>query len=170
MRTPTVFSREPLTIYLNDHLAGATAGVELAHRVAAENDVSAFSAPLERLASAIEQDRDALLAIMDELGIPVDRAKVALGWTAEKVARLKPNGQLRGYSPLSRLLELEGMLAGINGKQSLWRALLHGQVVEAGRLEQLLERARSQIAGIQRLHRAATALVLAESTSAPVPR
>jgi hypothetical protein len=165
-----VFSREPLTIYLNDHLAGATAGLELAHRVAAENEVSAFSAALERLASAIEEDRDALLAIMAELEIPVDRAKVALGWTVEKITRLKPNDQLRGYSPLARLLELEGLLSGIHGKQALWRGLLHAGIADAARLEPLIERARNQVAVVQRLHRAAAALALGDADQAAAER
>jgi hypothetical protein len=172
MRTPTVFSREPLTIYLNDHLAGATAGVELAHRVASENEVSSFGTALERLATAIEEDRDTLLAVMAGLEIPVDHAKVAIGWTSEKIARLKPNGQLRGYSPLARLLELEGLLAGIHGKQALWRALLHAGVLDAERAEPLGERARNQVAAVQRLHRAASALALgdAEEGAADAPR
>jgi hypothetical protein len=160
MRTPTVFSSEPLTIYLNDHLAGATAGTELAQRVASENEASAFGAALGRLADEIQDDREALISFMTELEIPVDRAKVALGWTAEKVARLKPNGQLRGYSPLGRLLELESLLAGIHGKQALWRTLLRAEVVDPARLELLLDRAKRQVATVQRLHRSATDLAL----------
>lgn len=35
---------------------------------------------------------------------------------AEKLGRLKPNGQLHGYSPLSRVIELEGLYLGISGK------------------------------------------------------
>jgi hypothetical protein len=174
MRTPTVLVREPLTIYLNDHLAGATAGVELARRVVEENEDSAFSSQLERLAAAIEQDREELLAIMAELDVPVDRAKVALGWTVEKVGRLKPNDRLRGYSPLARVLELEGLLSGIHGKQAAWRALRHTALVEPARADRLLDRARKQLATIQRLHRAASAIAigeasvgLAETVSAP---
>jgi hypothetical protein len=160
MRTPTVFSSEPLTIYLNDHLAGATAGTELAQRVATENEATAFGASLDRLAEEIQQDREELIAFMTELEIPVDRAKVALGWTAEKIARLKPNGQLRGYSPLGRLLELEGLLAGIHGKQALWRTLLRAELIDAARLEPLLDRAKRQVATVQRLHRSATDLAI----------
>jgi hypothetical protein len=160
MRTPTVFSSEPLTIYLNDHLAGATAGTELAQRVASENEGSEFGTSLARLAAEIQEDRDELIAFMAELEIPIDRAKVALGWTAEKIARLKPNGQLRGYSPLGRLLELEGLLAGIHGKQALWRTLLRAELIDPARLEPLLERAKRQVATVQRLHRAATDLAI----------
>ena len=46
--------------------------------------------------------------------------KSAGAWTAEKFGRLKPNGQLTGYSPLSRLVELEGLKLGITGKLGLW--------------------------------------------------
>ena len=37
MEKPALLSTDLLTIYLNDHLAGATAGVELARRAAGEN-------------------------------------------------------------------------------------------------------------------------------------
>ena len=40
-----------------------------------------------------------------------------------EAGRLKPNGQLRGYSPLSRLVELELLLLGITGKRRLWPLL-----------------------------------------------
>jgi hypothetical protein len=165
MRTPTVFSREPLIIYLNDHLAGATAGVELARRVASENETSPLGPPLDRLADAIERDRDELLAIMGELDVPVDRAKVALGWTAEKVGRLKPNDRLRGYSPLGRVLELEGLVAGVHAKQSAWRTLRNADLVDTGRIELLLDRARKQLVVLQRLHRTASVLALGDGVA-----
>ena len=61
---------------------------------------------------------------MDVLEVGRDRVKVAGGWTAEKVGRLKLNGRFAGYSPLSRVLELEGLIAGVNGKLALWHSLL----------------------------------------------
>ena len=60
---------------------------------------------------------------MDRLGVKPDRVKEAMGWTAEKLGRLKLNGQLLGYSPLSRLVELEGLMLGITGKMAMWIAL-----------------------------------------------
>ena len=53
---------------------------------------------------------------------------------AEKLGRLKPNGQILGYSPLSRLVELETLALGITGKRSLWEALL-GVADEDARLD-----------------------------------
>jgi hypothetical protein len=42
---------------------------------------------------------------------------------AERVGRLKPNGRIRGYSPLSRFVELDFLAMGIDGKKLLWSTL-----------------------------------------------
>jgi hypothetical protein len=112
-----------LGTYLNDHLGGATAGRELARRSAASNRGSELGGFLAQLAREIDEDRDALLMLMGELQIGTDRIKVLGGWAAEKLGRLKLNGRLLGYSPLSRLLELEGLALGVRGKLALWQAL-----------------------------------------------
>ena len=62
-----------LGIYLNDHLAGATAGTELAHRTARSRRDAENGSTLRRLAAEIAQDRAALLDIMAALGIRVRR-------------------------------------------------------------------------------------------------
>ena len=160
MEMPALFSTDPLTIYLNDHLAGATAGVELVRRAASENSGGEFGPVLRELSAEIQHDREELIAIITGLGYPVDRAKVALGWTAEKVGRLKPNGRLRGYSPLGRLLELEGLLAGVRAKQALWRALLRTGKADATRLETLLERSEEQVGTVERMHHQAAELAI----------
>jgi len=112
-----------IAIYLNDHLAGATAGRELAKRAAASNRGTAYGPFLEELASQIDEDRDSLLTAMRALGIRVDPVKVAGGWAAEKLGRLKLNGRMRGYSPLSRVVELEALALGVHGKLAMWRSL-----------------------------------------------
>jgi hypothetical protein len=142
-----------LATYLNDHLGGATAGVELVRRAARENEGSELGAFLSELAEEIAADRHTLEAIMGELGVKPDRAKVAAGWAVEKVGRLKPNAQLRGYSPLSPLVELEGLLVGIQGKLAMWRAL--AEIADAVgldrvRLEALAARAEGQQADVER--------------------
>jgi hypothetical protein len=165
MDTPALLSSDALTIYLNDHLAGATAGTELADRVASENADSEFGKPLAELAAEIGRDREELLAIMRELDVQVDHVKLAVGWTAEKLARFKPNGRVFGYSPLSRLLELEGLATGIRGKRALWRALKAAALpgIEPERLDTLLERAARQLRTVDRLHGRAADLALADS-------
>lgn len=112
-----------LAIYLNDHLAGATAGSELARRAAASNRGTSYAPFLEDLANQIDEDRASLLAAMRTLKIRVDPLKVAGAWGAEKLGRLKLNGRLLGYSPLSRVVELEALALGVHGKLAMWRSL-----------------------------------------------
>jgi hypothetical protein len=142
-----------LATYLNDHLLGATAAAELVRRAARENEGSGLGEFLSQLAGAIQDDRETLQEIMGELGVKIDRAKVAVGWAAEKIGRLKPNAQLFGYSPLSPLVELEALSVGIQGKLAMWRSL--AEVAEAlgldrARLQELAARAEGQQADVER--------------------
>jgi hypothetical protein len=88
---------------------------------------------------------------MCELGIRPDLAKVTGAWLAEKAGRLKLNGSLLSYSPLSRLEELELLALGVEGKLRLWLALQRAEVVRGGHdLESLVKRARSQLRRLER--------------------
>jgi hypothetical protein len=153
-----------LATYLNDHLAGATAGRDLARRSAASNRGSDLGRFLADLAREIDEDRDALLALMGGLGVGTDRIKVLGGWAAEKLGRLKSNGRLFSYSPLSRLVELEGLALGVRGKLALWQAL---EVIQAGEptlaktdLIALSQRAERQLSELERHRRATVAEAL----------
>jgi hypothetical protein len=137
-----------LGIYLNDHLAGATAGTELAHRTARSHRDGTNGATLRRLAAEIAQDRAALLDIMTALGIKVRRYKVSAAWIGEKAGRLKFNGRLLTRSPLSDLEELEMLRLGVEGKAAGWRTLrtladTDTRLHPAG-LDELISRARRQ--------------------------
>jgi hypothetical protein len=140
-----------LSIYLNDHLAGATFGVELAKRSRASNEGTPLGDFLDRLVGEIETDRETLQKLMRELGIRSDRVKAYVGWAAEKLGRLKLNGQLRGYSPLSRLVELEALYVGITGKQEMWIALQRTLANELPGFEfgELWRRAERQAAEVE---------------------
>ncbi len=166
MQTPTAFSTDRLEIYLNDHLLGATTGVELGRRTAASNADNDFGPPLRKLADEIAEDRDELLATIGRLGYRRDRLKIAVGWTAEKVGRLKPNGQLTGYSPLSRLLEIEALVGGVQSKRSLWSALATIEPEADGDLSEkrqaLIARADEQLRVLQDLQPRAARVALEE--------
>ena len=154
MRAPT--PDRLLEIYLADHLAASTAGVALARRTAQSNAGTALGDVLRRLTTEIEDDRRTLRAIVSELGFRESKAKDALAWAGEKVGRLKLNGQLRGYSPLSRILELEALSVGVAGKLALWQSLESvpalSEQLSGFDLDQLAERARRQRAEIE-VHR-----------------
>lgn len=152
-----------LGIYLNDHLAGATAGAGLARRIAREHRGTAHGGELRRLAAEIVQDRRSLLGIMDAVGVAPNRFKIYAGWAGERVGRFKPNGRLRRRSGLSTVLELEAMRLGVEGKALMWRALIEAAPEEsrldADRLGGLLDRAREQMGTLETLRlRAADSL------------
>jgi hypothetical protein len=148
-------ARRFLQIYLRDHLAAALAGTELAKRAAGNNRRTELGAILEELAREIDEDRRTLVELMGQLRIEPDQLKMMVAWSVEKVARLKPNGQLLRYSPLSRLLELEVLLAGIEGKHALWTALRatarRGHVLDTAQLKHLEERALDQRSRVEAL-------------------
>lgn len=114
-----------LRIYLNDHLAMTTVESELTKRCLSNNQATALGKFLQDLLSETEEDSSTLEQIMHSLHFRIDPLKQAAAWMAEKAGRLKLNGQMRGYSDLSRLLELEGLYIELESKITLWRSLLH---------------------------------------------
>jgi hypothetical protein len=152
-----------LAIYLNDHLAGATAGVELARRLRGSNeDDPAFGPELAEICAEIEADRETLEAVMDRLEVGPSRLKPLAAVLAERLGRLKLNGRLWGYSPLSRLDELELLQLGVTGKRRLWRALEHTHSGELSGFDlgALAERATGQLRRLEALHLKAAALAI----------
>jgi hypothetical protein len=147
-----------LSIYLQDHFAGATAGAELARRAAGSNpDGQGYGAPLRELAGEIDEDRDSLRSLMDRLHVSTDRVKQLAAWTGEKAGRLKLNGHLFTYSPLSRLEELELLALGVTGKRALWQTLhllAHQEPrLSTPELERLISRADQQLEKIEACRR-----------------
>src|SRR3712207_4383731 len=123
--------------------------MEVARRCLKSNQGTRLAEYLETFIAELEEDRGELLRLMDALGFPRDRLKEGMGWTAEKVGRLKLNGHLTQYSDLSRVIELEGLIVGVTGKLSLWRNLqtiAHTDpriaVIDLDRLEKRAERQR----------------------------
>lgn len=113
-----------LGIYLNDHLAGATAGTQLARRVAKAHQNGPDGSVLAQLSIDLAEDRASLVRIMSVLGIAIRAYKVYAAWIGEKAGLLKFNGHLLTRSPLSSLEELEVLELGVQGKAAGWRTLL----------------------------------------------
>ena len=154
-----------LSIYLNDHLAGATVGVSLVERTAQEHQGTPAGAPMSQLATDIAEDRQSLLDIMSDLDVEVQQYKLAAAWVAERVGRLKLNGHLLSRSPLSSLVELEGLKLGVEGKVSLWaslRALADTEArLDKTRLDELTARGEDQSRTLEKLRLAAAVEALA---------
>jgi len=125
---------------------------------------------------------------MDELDVGIDRAKQFVAWTAEKAGRLKLNGRLLGYSPLSRVEELEALRLGVTGKRMLWIALdelsaavspsrgrraqgsdrlplvAGADALPPGGVKALVERAERQLEAIEECHARAIRAAFAEAS------
>ncbi|MET7641576.1 hypothetical protein [Streptomyces sp. NPDC005438] len=138
----------PLGLYLNNHLGGATAGVELAQRLSESPTHRARADELTALAQEFTEDRVTLLRIMREMEIQVSRSRLAGGWLTAKLAQVA-RGRLLGRRDDSRpVLEIEALRMGVLGKESLWRTLEavapEHTTLDAHRLRELAARAAQQ--------------------------
>ena len=159
-----------LAVYLRDHFAGAAAGLALAERCQRANHDNPLGTVMADIAAEIAADRDSLRTIMDTLDVSADPLKAALGHASEVVGRLKNNGMFTQYSPSSRVIELEGLLAGIDAKRNLWQSLhlaaATRPALDVADLDQLIARATSQRDRLSIEHeRAASNAFNAEPTS-----
>ena len=116
-------SNELLGVYLNDHLAGSSAGLELAEKLRDNNQGTALGDVMAGLHLEIEQDRKTLEELMERLEVTRHPVKDAAGWVLERLSRLRLNPALTGSAELTRLLETEVLSLGIEGKLAMWLAL-----------------------------------------------
>jgi hypothetical protein len=161
-----------LRIYLQDHFAGSTAGLALVRRCRRANPaLEQLLADLER---DIVEDRKSLESIMSRLGVQPSRVKSAFGSVAELVGRLKTNGAVTRYSPSSRVIELEGLAAGVMTKRNLWIALstiaADRSELDAAELNRLIERSTAQLDSILGAHRPAAAEAFGTTQPTAQPR
>jgi hypothetical protein len=141
-------ANEQLEVYLNDHLAGSAAGIELAAKLRDNNQGTRLGDDMDALHRDIGQDREALEELMQRLEVDRHPVKEAAGWILEKLSRLRLNPALTGGADLTRLLETEALSLGIEGKLVMWLALKEAAAGD-GRLagidfDRLIERARGQ--------------------------
>ncbi len=144
-----------LSVYLNDHLTGASGGVELFRRAAPTQADPAARSTLLAMADEVADDRQALLDLMHQLDVTPQQHRIALGWLAEKVGRLKPNGSLFSRTPLTDLVELEAMRLGVEGKLACWQALevvaAYDDRIASGEILELEARAQRQLEELETL-------------------
>jgi hypothetical protein len=112
-----------LEIYLNDHLAGATMGCELAEQLRDGNKGSPLGDRMASLAEEIAEDRRTLVDLTERVGATSNPIKQGTTWLAEKASRLKFSGVTSGNPELGTFLALETLSLGVEGKIALWRGL-----------------------------------------------
>ena len=143
-----------LDVYLNDHLAGATFGSELAEQIRSQTEGSPLGEVMRSITAEIDEDRETLSDLMERMGTPKNPVKQATTWIAEKASRLKLGGQTSGAPELGTFMALETLSLGVEGKASLWRSLkgispAHAEL-ESMNLDDLIQRAEAQRRTVER--------------------
>lgn len=152
-----------LRVYLRNHEAAAQAGRDLFHRVARTQRAQPWGQNLQEMAHAVEADLISLRHIMGEMAIPRDGAAGLVMRLGERLGRFKLNGRVLSRSPLSDVIEVEGLLDAVCAKRAGWHALQVAPRVPASvqpLVEDLRERADAQINELQNIHRRVAESVL----------
>ena len=112
---------DQLGTYLNDHLAGSEAGLQLVARLADDYPDTEFAVVLRSLHAEIEEDQLQLGRLLERVSDGGSTIKQAAGWVAERLTRIKLG--LTTAEPLALFEALEALSLGILGKRALWRGL-----------------------------------------------
>jgi hypothetical protein len=159
-----------LYTYLNDHLAGAMFGTDLAEQLQSHGEPGTLRQLLEWLVPQVEEDRQTLLELMDRLEISKSTLKQATAWLAEKASRPKFGGLTASENRVGTFMAIETLALGVEGKLSLWIALAEVEdcypQLRAIDLPGLVERARVQREALERERLAAARWALEPSETA----
>jgi hypothetical protein len=112
-----------MKVYLNDHLAGAMLGSDLAKQIEARAAGTPLGEVMAPLVLQIDEDRQTLIGLMQRIDISQNPVKQAGAWITEKASRVKFAGVTSGEPELGLFMALESLALGVQGKLSLWKAL-----------------------------------------------
>jgi hypothetical protein len=154
-----------MDVYLNDHLAGATLGSNLAEQIRDRHEGTPLGDVMRTIAAHVEEDRRTLIEMMERLDVSRNPAKQATGWVAEKASRVKFSGVVSGEPDHAAFMALESLTLGVAGKLSLWQVLEQVKggypALASADLGNLIARARAQYATLEEQRLAAGRRALA---------
>ena len=110
-------------MYLNDHLAGSVAALELLDALVGRVHGTPAEQMLRTVRVEVAADQDMLRAVLDKVGGDESRLKQAAAWLSEKLGQAKLAVAGHQHPDLDVLEGLETLALGIQGKAALWRAL-----------------------------------------------
>jgi hypothetical protein len=116
-------SNDPMALYLNDHLAGAVAGLGLMEDLAERVEGSPLASRLRALEREVREDQHLLREVLDRIGAGERRTAQALAWVGEKASEGRLALVARAHPALSVFEALESIALGLQGKLALFRVL-----------------------------------------------
>ncbi|HEV2777593.1 MAG TPA: hypothetical protein VGV90_18530 [Solirubrobacteraceae bacterium] len=157
-----------LDTYLNDHIAGAIAGVNLAKMAAEEHQTDEHGPFFSEIYAAIQADFDTLQQLATSLGVDESASKSALAEVGSKVMAPKFTGG--EDDELNAFVTLETLSIGIEGKVCMWKALKTVESEYAAfkefDIDELVARGISQREKIEEQRQKVAPLALTESVPA----
>lgn len=115
---------DPLATYLNDHLAGSVAAIELLGRLADNADADpARKQEMLTLRDKIQEDQAVLQAVLEAHSSGQSTVKKAGAWLMEKFTRAKLHLAESEAASLGHVEALEVLSLGVAGKRGLWEVL-----------------------------------------------
>ena len=144
--------RAYLHAYLNDHLAGSVAAIELLDDVIEHHSEDRFGKFFSDLRHDIRADQEKLRDLIGKVNGKESALRKAAGWVSEKFGRVK----IGDADDSAELLQvLEGLALGITGKKLLWRSLgavaSNFPALQGTSFSELEERARAQFERVETL-------------------
>jgi hypothetical protein len=121
--------------YLNDHLAGSVAAIELIDDLVNGSDDASLTQFLADLKRDIDSDQKVLEKLIDRIGEDESVVRKTAAWVSEKAARLKFKIAGDDFGGLGLVQALEMLALGIRGKELLWRALANSNWPELKNLD-----------------------------------
>jgi hypothetical protein len=116
-------SHDNITAYLNDHLAGSVAAIELIDDLINASDDALLKQFLADLKRDVESDQKVLEQLIARAGKSEGVVRKAAAWLSEKAARAKLKVAGEDFGELGLVQALEMLALGIRGKELLWRSL-----------------------------------------------
>jgi hypothetical protein len=115
-------STRHLHTYLNDHLAGSVAALELLDHLVKRHEKNPLEMFLRDLRTEISADQETLRTLIRKLGAEESSVRKAGAWIAQKIGQMKI-GPADADDRFGLLQALEALALGIAGKKLLWRLL-----------------------------------------------
>jgi hypothetical protein len=128
-----MMEHEALTTYLNDHLAGSVAAIEMLDHLIERAPGPEPKNLYADLRADVAEDQETLQVVIRRLSADESGFRKASAWLTEKLGRLKLRMDNSADGGLHELEAMEALCLGILGKLALWRALAQA----AGELESL---------------------------------
>lgn len=123
MNTRTEIDPDRLSVYLNDHLAGSVAALELIKHLTEKFPDSKLETFLADLHAEISADQDVLRDLIGAFEKNESVVRKAGAWVMEKFGQVKLGIDRGDVSGVGLLEAFEGLVLGITGKMLLWRSL-----------------------------------------------